>query len=319
MLITKEHFKRIYENNTIGITNLAFIIDNACNANCKACIAKHVFKSSLCKEVCEGYATCKHIRCCDHAATDEEFYTAVEEILATVTSPYVDIVITGGEPTLSHRFLPILEIIAKHDYPAKSISIETNGAKLGDADVAEAIKKYNIQIHLSRYSTNEEKNREEFGYTDNETTNEDLKAYAETYGNLLCVNTVMLKKNIPSATELLNMVTELENLGVRHHEFVEVMADVTLEQSNKELIAYYNEQLITAEQLRKELADIGVKELYAEYGEAMGVSIHEYNGVQFSMMYSKLDKQHLVVPNNEARKFLIMPSGEIGVDGIEKE
>lgn len=129
----------------------------------------------------------------------------------------------------------------------------------------------------------------------------------------------MLKKNIPTAKELLEMVEELEDLGVRHHEFVEVMADVTLERSNKELIAYYNEQLITAEQLRKELADLGVKELYAEYGDAMGVSIHEYKGVQFSMMYSKLDKQHLVVPNNEARKFLIMPSGEIGVDGIEKE
>lgn len=319
MLITKDHFKQIYKDNDIGITTLALIIDANCNAQCKACIAKHVFKSSLCKEVCEGYSTCKHLRCCDHTATDEEFYAEVEDILTTVNSPYVDIVITGGEPTISPRFLPILEIIAKHNYPAKTISLETNGAKLGDTDVAEALKKYDVQIHLSRYSTDEDKNREEFGYTEYETTNEDLKAYAETYGNQLCVNTVMLKKNIATGQDILNMVTELEDLGVKHHEFVEVMADTTLESSNKDLIAYYNEQLVTAETLREELADLGVKELYAEYGDAMGVSIHDYNGVQFSMMYSKLDKQHLVVPNNDARKFLIMPSGEIGVDGIEKE
>ena len=318
MLITSEHFKRIYKENKVEVTCLVLIINNDCNADCRACIAQHVFKGSLCKEICEAYETCKHLRCCDHTATDEEFYSRLEEILQTVNSPIVDIIITGGEPTISNRFVPTLELIAKYNYPIKNLQLETNGAMLADEAVIEAIKKYKVQIHLSRYGKTDEENQAEFRYKSYATSNEDIKGFAEIYGNQLGISTVILKDHISSGKELLEMIDASEKLGVHHHDFLEVMADTTLETANPEMLAYYKEQLVTAEQLRKELKELGVVETRTSMDESYGISYHDYNGVKFTITYSKLDKQHKQETHNLFSRFLIMPSGEIGVNGIEK-
>ena len=318
MLITKEHFKKIYKENKVGVTCLVLIINNDCNADCRACIAQHVFKGSLCKEICEAYETCKHLRCCDHMATDEEFYSRLEEILQTVNSPIVDIIITGGEPTISNRFIPTLELIEKYNYPVKTLQLETNGAMLADEAVIDAIKKYNVQIHLSRYGKTDEENQAEFRFKSYATSNEDIKGFAEIYGNLLGISTVLMNHHIASGKELLEMIEASEKLGVHHHDFLEVMADTTLETANPEMIAYYKEHLITAEKLREELLEAGVKETHSSLADSYGISHYEYNGVGFSITYSKLDLQHKQETNNGFSRFLIMPSGEIGVNGIEK-
>ena len=318
MLITQEHFKKIYTENTITSTCLVIILNNDCNANCRACIAQQVFKSALCKELCEAYTTCKYLRCCDHIAPDEEFYARLEEVLSTVNSQHVDIIITGGEPTISNRFIPTLELIDKYNYPSKVLQLETNGARLKDEVISAAIKRYNIKIHLSRYGITDESNLEEFRFKELPTTNEDIKELSAIYGDLLGISTVILKKHIVNGQDLLDMVQHSASLGVQHHDFLEVMADSTLEASDPKMLAYYKEQLVTADELHEDLMSLGVKEIFRACSESYGLSKYEYNGNIFSITYSKLDRQHKQETNNHFSRFLIMPSGEIGVNGVEK-
>jgi organic radical activating enzyme len=318
MLITQEHFKKIYNENTVCATCLVLIINNDCNANCRACLAQQVFKSALCKELCEAFETCKYLRCCDHIAPDEEYYARLEEILSTINSPHVDIIITGGEPTISHRFVPVLEIIEKYNFPSKVLQLETNGANLKNKAISEAIKKYNVKIHLSRYSKDDEANLEEFRFKELPTTNQDIKEFSEIYGDLLGISTVLLKKHIASGRDLLDMVEHSVSLGVHHHDFLEVMADTTLESSNANVLAYYNEQLITAEQLRNEILDLGAVCTSDFRIDSYGYSVYSYKDYTFSITYSKLNLQHRQETNNYFSRFLIMPSGEIGINGVEK-
>lgn len=317
MLITKDRFKRIYRENKVQVTCLVLIINNDCNAECKVCLARQIFKSSLCKEICEGYKpTC--LRCCDHMATDEEFYAALADILDTINSPIVDIVITGGEPTLSERFIPTLEMVAKKKYCRKQIELETNGAKLKDPTIIEALKRHNVQIHLSRYGATDEENRAEFKYKGYETTNADIRELAEIYGDQLGISTVLLKHHISTANELVAMMDACEHLGVRNHTFLEVMADEMLENANKSLLEYYKTYRVPIIEISAGLEKLGVKKLKEEGDGSYRIITHEYRGKPFTMTSSDLKRQHRQETNNGFSRFLIMPSGEIGVNGIEK-
>jgi len=301
----------------VSVTCLVLIINNECNANCKVCLAKQIFKSSLCKEICEGY-TAKCVRCCDHTASDEEFYARLKDILSTINSPIVDIIITGGEPTLSNRFIPTLEILDKYSFPTKEIELETNGAGLGDKEIAKALIQHKVQIHLSRYGKSDDENQAEFGFTSHATTNADIERYAKTYGDLFGVSTVLLANHIDSAEAMLDMMDAFSEMGVKHHAFLEVMADTTLRSANKEILNYYDKFRVPIEVLSRNLELLGVKKIADEGNESYRFITHEYKGRVFTMTASDLSKQHRQETNNGFSRFLIMPSGEIGVNGIEK-
>lgn len=317
MLISEQRFERIYKQNKVMVTCLVLIVTNECNANCKVCLGTQVFKSKLCKDICEKY-TAKCVRCCDHIATDEEFYAALDRILATINSPIVDIIITGGEPTISPRLLPTLEIIDKYNFMSKVVEMETNGANLADPTIVDALKKRNVQMHLSRYAVDEKANAEEFGCNYGAVTNNDIRHLAQLYGEQLGVSTVMLKKNIPNAKALLELVDYYEQLGVHQHSFLELMADTSLRAANRELLEYYDEQHISAAELSKQLVELGCPLLEEQGCDSFHVYIHEYKNTKLIFTMSDLSKQHKQETNNGFSRFLIMPSGEIGVNGIEK-
>lgn len=317
MLISKERLRKIYNENEVNVTFLVIILNHECNANCRICIAKHKFKSPLCKELCEGY-TAKCVRCCDHMANDEEFYKSIDEILSIVDSPFVNIIISGGEPTLSNRLIPTLELIDKHEYFSKTIGMETNGANLTDEKIAKELLKRKVKIHLSRYSKVEGENSAEFNFLYSAVTSDDVDSLAKIYKEQLSVSSVILKKYIHEAKDVLEFIDYYKGLGISNFEFVEVMADESLRSSNNELLKYYDEQIVKAEQISKDLGELGCSLICNEGDEAYRLYKHEYNGIKFTLSASDLNKQHLLETNNAFSRFLIMPSGEIGVNGIEK-
>lgn len=319
MIISKEHFKKQFIDNTIKVTILPIMLDNNCNAQCKACIGKHIFKSDLCKDTCTAYSTCNKLRCCDHIADDDTFYNNLRFILSTITSDTVHIILTGGEPTLSSRLLPMIELLKEYSYTNKIISIETNGAKLGDSAIEAAIKENNIQIYLSRYSGNEQANLEEFNFKEFPVTNEMVKDFANRYGNLLYTNTIILKKNICDIKSLLKCITDFEELGVKQHGFVEFLADPSLSEQNKELIKYYNDQKVNVSNLIKELPYTrGVQEISSYQNDYAGSGTYLYGTIPFTISFAKLEKQYRRKVMEPIRKFLIVPSGEISIDRIEQ-
>lgn len=317
MIISKEHFDRIYRENLVQCTCLVLILNDDCNANCKACIAQHVFKSPLCKELCEAYSE-KCLRCCSHKASDEDFYQAVEDILKSINSPIVDIIITGGEPTISNRLIPVLQIIEKYNYPLKTIEMETNGARLDEEEIVAALKKYQVLIHLSRYGKTDAENDSEFNYKAYPVNAERIKGFAEIYKEQLGISTVLLNHHIGSAAELLNVIDFYRGLGVMHFAFLEVMADTSLRNANKALLEYYDAHLISILELSSGLVELGADKISEEGDEAYRIIRHRYKGIEFTLTSSNLDKQHKQETANGFSRFLIMPSGEIGVNGIER-
>jgi molybdenum cofactor biosynthesis enzyme MoaA len=316
MLITQEHFQKIYETNKVTCTCVVLILNNECNANCKVCLGKQVFKSALCKQVCECY-TSSCLRCCDHIASDEEYYAHLNTILQSINSHFVNIIISGGEPTISERLIPVLEIIDKYNYFHKTIDMETNGANLLDAEIAQALIKRNVHIHLSRYCVDDEANGEEFNFSSYKTDNTHIKKYARIYGSLLCLSTVLLKKFIPNADALMEFVEYYRGCGIKQFSFIELMVDTGLQSANKEIVEYYSEQLITMDELSKQLAEKGYKENSSGGDEAFKFINYPYKDGFIGFTMSNLALQHNQPTNNNFSRFLIMPSGEIGVNGIE--
>lgn len=316
MIISKETFQRIYKENAVECTCVVLILTNDCNASCRACIGQHVFKSALCKDLCYAYEP-KCVRCCDHTASDEKFYSELREILKTINSPIVDIIISGGEPTLSPRLLPVLKIIDQYHYQYKTLEMETNGAALGKSEIAEELIKHNVRMHLSRYAISDEANDEEFRYKFNRVTSKDIAQFAKSYGELLGISTVLLKKHIASAQDLLRFIKYYRQLGVRQFSFVEVMADTSLRESNKSLLAYYEEQIVPIVELSAQLEVLGCKKILENANDAFRIIVHEHEDQRFVMTSSNLSVQYKQVTENAFSRFLIMPSGDIGVNGIE--
>lgn len=317
MIISQERFNRIYRENKVQCTCLVLIINNECNADCVACIAGHVFKSPLCKEVCEAYQP-KCLRCCDHTASDEQFYARLEDILGAINSPIVDVIITGGEPTISNRLIPTLELVAKYDYPIKTLEMETNGARLADPQLAEALEKHKVLIHLSRYGITDEENDAEFRFKYSRVGAEEIQGFAARYGDRLGTSTVLLNNHISTGEDLLRFIDFYDSLGVRNHAFQEVMADVSLRTANKAMLDYYDAHVIPILKLSKELEQLGCPKIAEMSDESYRILTHTYSGRNFTLSSSDLERQHRQETNNEFSRFLIMPSGEIGVNGIEK-
>ncbi len=316
MLITKEHFERIYKNNYIEKTCLVLILNNYCNANCKVCLAQQVFKSSLCEKLCENYSP-NCIRCCDRNTTDEIFYENIKNILKTINSPNVNIIITGGEPTLSPRLIPVLEIIDKYNYSNKTIEMETNGAKLLDANISTALIKRNVLIHLSRYCIDDKENYDEFKFSFAETSNNDIEKIASKYGSLLGLSSILLKKYIPDALSLIKFVDHYRKYGINQFSFLEVMIDTGLPTANKKQLDYCLKQLIPAKDLSNELSKLGYPLIKDLGDDSYKYTLHIYKDCTISFTMSNLHIQHNQPVFNVFSRFLIMPSGEIGVNGIE--
>jgi MoaA/NifB/PqqE/SkfB family radical SAM enzyme len=316
MLITYEHFKKIYKDK-IPATFLVIMLDMNCNANCKVCIAKHVFKGPLCKQYCEKFLECKHLRCCDHIASDDEFYANLQKILDVINTSNLSIMISGGEPTLSPRFEKVFQILNAYKSKISDIRIETNGAGLDDLIIQNLLINNNVKILLSRYSYLEAHNLREFNFKYKPVLNSDIVKYAKIYGKNLIINSILLKKIIPNAQALLKEVREMQKLGITQHTFVEIMVDTTLEAANQDLVKYYNEQLITAQDLHKQLLAEGVQVVSGFGTDTAGEFYYKKDNLKFSINYCKIDKKYQEVPNKFFRKFLVVPSGEISIDGIE--
>ena len=312
MLITKEHFNKIYKENKIPYTCLVLMLNEDCNANCKVCIGRQTFKSELCKKVCEGFKVeCRH--CCGRTATDDVYFNRIDAILKTVNSPFIQIILTGGEPTISNRLIPAMELIDKYNFEAKMLEIESNGANLLDEKVSGELIKRNVKILLSRYCIDDKLNAEEFGYVSKKTTNKDIKKMAKLYKGNLTLNTILLKKYMPNAKAVLEFVDFYRQYGIKNFDFTEFLADTSLRNANKELFKYYDEQFVSIKDV-----SAGMTEKVREFTDGVFTIVYyKYKDCEIAFSSSIMSKQKDAKTKSDSGRFLIMPSGEIGVNGIE--
>ena len=96
------------------------------------------------------------------------------------------------------------------------------------------------------------------------------------------------------------------------------MADTSLRSANRKLLEYYDAHLIPILELSEELAALEAEKIFEDGDDAYHIIRYQYKDMEFTLTSSNLDKQHNQETNNGFSRFLIMPSGEIGVNGIEK-
>lgn len=314
MIIKRERVKEIVRSRDIKLIDLVIILNNDCNADCPLCVAKQVIKNKTCKELCTGYnAKCK--RCCDRTADDDEFYLAVKDILSTVSGQNVRIILSGGEPTLSSRLIPVLEIL--DEYTFSSLNIETNGAWLLNEKVSEELLKRHINIILSRYGITDEKNNSIFNFKYDMITEESVKSIMEKYKGYVTVSCIPLKGCVDSGAKLIEYYEYFNALGASNVTFTEAMFDTTLEATNKNISVFCNENTVKIDTLSDELKILGVPLIF-DSGGSFRVIRHRYVGGEITLMAADMSKIAYENQNNDTyTKYLIYPSGEIGAHSIE--
>lgn len=314
MILNKEKVKEIFLSQNIGIVDIVIILDKNCNANCPLCVAKHVIKNKDCKDLCQDYKTsCK--RCCDRMAEDEIFYAEVDDILSAVHGDNVRIMLTGGEPTLSNRLIPTLEILDKYNFG--SINIETNGAKLLDNMVQKELHLRNVKVLLSRYCIDDSQNDAEFMFSSDRVAESDVVRIINTYAGLVTMNCILLSCGVSSGEDVICYYEHYKELGATEVNFTEVMFDTTLSASNKSIAEYYKKNHVTIDKLSEELTKLGYEKLQ-DNGGSFHTILHNYKDSQLSLTAADMSKIAKEKQNNEYySKYLIYPSGEIGAHTIE--
>jgi len=193
------------------------------------------------------------------------------------------------------------------------LEIESNGANLLDEKISNELIKRDVKILLSRYCIDDKLNTSEFGYVNKVTTNKEIKKLAKLYKSNLTLNTIMLKKFIPNSKALLEFVDFYRQYGIKNFDFAEFLADTSLRNANKELLEYYDEQFVSIKDI-----SVGMPEKINEFTDGIFTIInYKYKDCEISISSSVMSKQKDAKTKSDSGRFLIMPSGEIGVNGIE--
>jgi len=123
--------------NTIMNPNLSIIVPGRCNEHCNFCFWK---------------------RDPDEVKDVDVYTAALDKTLSSLTEQFTQISITGGEPTISPYFKPILDILSSHRDQFKKVVLTTNGSvpkKCNPADYLEnlvldidgVVDYVNISVH----------------------------------------------------------------------------------------------------------------------------------------------------------------------------
>ena len=172
--------------------------------------------------------------CVYHSKTDKERekeclntlnLESLEKMLIDITNSgfYISTVhLTGGEPTLDIKnFTKALILIRKHLGKLVEISVNTNGIHLKElGNLVEAGLLNNIA--LSRYSLTDQENREIFK-TDTIPKENDIKQFAETYGQVIHMSCNLIKGYIDTPEKVVEYIEKAGELGINDVGLVSLM------------------------------------------------------------------------------------------------
>lgn len=314
MIIDRERVKEIFAREKINNVDIIVILDNICNANCPICVAKHTIKNSLCKKQCVGYKS-QCLRCCDRTASDDEFYHSINDLLSSVNGANVRIILSGGEPTLSKRLLPTLNVLDRYTF--SQICIETNGAKLLNEEISAELLRRKIEIIFSRYSVLDKENDAVFNFMHDKVAEESVKAIMEQYRGLVTVSCIPLKGCVDSGAKLIEYYDYFQSLGAVDIHFTEAMFDINLAVSNREICDYYNDNSVKISEISAELSEFGCDMVF-DSGGAFRIIKHQYGDREILLSAADMSRLATETQNDSKySRYLVYPSGEVGTNYVE--
>lgn len=204
--------RKVYSN-----CNLSIFVDDYCNADCKFCVAQLRYEN-----ISKAYLKPK-------IEDDLEYYKRLDEVLTKIEPLNVSVSITGGEPTLSKRFIKILELIDKHNMRKRTIT--TNGSALlnyvdGKRIIDHLIDRKFDHLNISKTHYDEEINKKIMRYKKGYCSNSDLEKiipYALSKGLRPRLSCLLLKDGIKSVDDISKYIEFYEKMGVDNIIFRELM------------------------------------------------------------------------------------------------
>lgn len=204
--------RRVYSN-----VNLSIFTDDYCNANCKFCVAQLRFEN-------KGQMYKK-----DRITSDEEYFARLDEVLEKLRPLNPSISITGGEPTKSHRLVPILRLIEKYGYRKRTLT--TNGSGLFDIVEGKPIIQHITDNHfqhlnISKAHFDEDINKRIMQYETGYTSNEDIAkiaTFSKMHNLRPRLSCLLLKEGISNKEDILKYLEFYQSLGIDNIIFRETM------------------------------------------------------------------------------------------------
>lgn len=276
--------KKVYKN-----FNLSIFVDDRCNADCKFCVAqlRYEHKGKLYEK--------------EHISNNDEYLSRLREVLETVRPLNPSISITGGEPTISDRLVPIIELVNELGFRKRTIT--TNGSGLfrmvnGKTILQHLIDNKFDHLNISRVTANEELNKEIMRYESGNLycSNDDIKKITDTVAgtNLkIRMSCLLLKQSVHTPNGIKGYVDFYRQYGIDNFIFRQLM-DYDHNAVNKEKIEYCDEMKVELNDIWEQM---GSDPEFVPYLNLLGyyyyVEIYKYNNCTIASESANLEQQYI--------------------------
>lgn len=303
--------KEVYKN-----FNLSIFIDDYCNADCKFCVAqlRYEHRSLLYKK---------------DKLPDSEYLARLEKVLTEIRPLNPSISITGGEPSLSKKLLPVLEIVDELGFRKRTIT--TNGSHLldninGNTVIENLIKYHWDHLNISRTSPSDKLNQEIMryncseGYCDNNMlkTILDISNNSSLKHRLSCL---LLQDSVNSVDKIKEFVDYYIGLGANNFIFRELM-DYDATAVNQEKIDYCVSNKVKLNDIWKDFEKYPELEPYMNIlGYYYYVEIYKYKNATIASESADLNQQskEFAAHPDTIYEMVFHPNGNLCGSWIDKE
>lgn len=272
---------------------ISLYVTKKCNANCSFCMNK------LEKRCVNSFEL-----------DDDKYYQMLDYYLEFFSDIKPWITITGGEPTISKRLVPILKKIKEKGYKIRTFS--TNGSHLLDIVEGKPVIQYMLEnnvlnnVNISRMAVNDEDNSKLMHISVQESNNDKLKhiaTFAKTNDIEIRISCNLLENGVKSLDDILNFKKFYNDLGIQTIMFRELIP-----------LPYEDEVQIPIDSIFEEIKNNDKFELVRVI-EGLYYTVTVYNYEDYLV---KCYKEKGTADKDVIREFVIYPDGKLD-NGFDNE
>ncbi len=305
--------KKVYGN-----CKLSIFVDDYCNADCKFCVAqlRYENKSKIYKK--------------EKIEDDDEYFRRLEEVLAKIAPLNVSVSLTGGEPTISPRFVRIVKLLNKYNIRKKTIT--TNGSVLLKEIAGKRIIDYLIDakfdhLNISKAHYDDSINQKLMPYPCGEKgcTNEDLSViipYALYKGLRPRLSCLLLKEGIHDVPGMVDYIEFYRKFGIDNVIFRELMDYDEKTMINLEKMRYCQDNKVRLNSVWKEVdKDKRFEPEKNILGYYYYVEIYNYKGVAVCSESADLrvQKKEKDANSDIVYEMIFHPNGNLNGSWVDNE
>lgn len=293
---TETHNVEIYDEKFLAINGTKRAVDSHCSIM--------IYPSTKCNAKCSFCMNNfdENIKSCIDIKDDSKYFSKLKESFEMLKHLNPTFQICGGEPTISHRMVPILKLV--NEYGLKNRSFPTNGTGLLNTIENKLLLQHMLEnnvinnINLSRMSCDDTKNKELMGIN---LTNKKIKTIAtfcDVNNMSFRTSCVLMQNGIETLGDLLayqKFYSDLNISSAIFREMIKVSGD------------YKNDNFISILDIMKTIEnDTQFEFIRCLDGAYYSVDVYKYNNYIVKCYKEKFKEEQDLI-----RDFVFMPNGNL--------